>query len=108
MIEKEFGAITKEDIDALGTNGVSEGRTIEYKERLPGGSDEDTREFLADVSSFANAGGGDLIYGIREQRDKDGKTTGIPGAAVGLAGINADVQARRFENVIRDGLDPRI
>jgi hypothetical protein len=108
MIGKGFEAITKDDIDALVTNVVSEGRDIEYKEQLPGGTDDDAREFLADVSSFANAGGGDLIYGIREQRDKDGKPTGIPEAAEGLAGINADGQERRLENMLRDGIDPRI
>ena len=68
MIPKEFDTIGKEDIEALVANAVSEGRTIEYKEKLPGGTDDDRREFLADASSFANAGGGDLIYGIREKR----------------------------------------
>ena len=108
MIPKEFEDISKADIDALVLDMVSEGRNIEYKEQLPGGSDDDSREFLADVSSLANAGGGDLIYGIREKRDAKGQPTGIPETAVGLAGINADGQERRLVSMIRDGLDPRI
>jgi len=70
MIAKEFAGIAKEDIESLVTDAVSEGRGIEYKGLLPKkGNDDDTKEFLADVSSFANASGGDLIFGIRA---KDG------------------------------------
>lgn len=108
MISKDFEAIAKEDIEALVTNAVSERRTIEYKEKLPGGTDEEKKEFLADASSFANAGGGDLIYGIREKRNGNGKSMGIPDAAEGLAGRNADLEVRRLEDMLRAGLDPRI
>src|SRR6266542_2202557 len=99
MIPKEFDAIDKEDIDVLVANAVSEGRTIEYKEQLPSGTDDDRREFLADASSFANAAGGDLIYGIREKRDANGKATGLPEAAEGLAGANANAEKRRLEEM---------
>ena len=107
MIEKEFDAIVKEDIEALVTNAVPEGRSIEYKEQLPKGSDDDSREFLADVSSFANASGGDLIYRVADKRDADGKPTGTP-EAKGLAGINLDEQKTRLENLLRQNIDPRI
>src|SRR5947207_5309229 len=99
MIPKELDTIAKEDIDALITNAVSEGRTIEYKEQLPGGSDEDKKEFLADASSLANAAGGDLIFGVGEKRDANGKSTGVPEAAEGLVGANVDGEKRRFEDI---------
>jgi len=108
MIPKEFDAITKEDVDALVLNEIPEGRTIEFKEQLPGGIDDDKREFLADASSFANAGGGDLIYGVREKRHASGKTTGILEAAEGLAAINSDAEKRRLDEILRNGTDPRI
>jgi hypothetical protein len=108
MIAKEFDAIAKADIESLVSNSVAEGRSIEYKQQLPGGSDEEKREFLADVSSFANAGGGDLIYGIVEKRDAAGKPTGTPEQAEGLAGINTDAEIRRLDEIIRAGIDPRI
>ena len=108
MISKEFDAIGKEDIEVLVANAVSEGRTIEYKEQLPGSTDDHRREFLADASSFANAGGGDLIYGIREKRDANGKPTGLPETAEGLPGVNADAEKRRLEEILRSGVDPRI
>ena len=101
MIHKPFDGITKEDIDALIPNEVREGRTVEYKSILPGGSDSDKKEFLADASSFANASGGDLLYGMEED---DGK----PVAATGLADINVDAEILRLDNILRDGLDPRI
>jgi Putative DNA-binding domain len=108
MIPKEFDVIGKDDISALVAGAVAEGRTIEYKEQLPRPNDEDTREFLADISSFANSGGGDLIYGIREKRDADNKATGLPEAAEGLSGINADAEIRRIDQMIRSGVEPRI
>lgn len=100
MIQKPFESIIKADIDSLLSNCVHEGRTIEYKRDLPGNADDDKREFLADVSSFANAGGGDLIYGIAA---KDG----IPQTADGL-GFTPDAEKLRLESILRDSLEPRI
>jgi hypothetical protein len=109
MIEKGFDEITKDDIDALVTNGVCEDRGIDYKLQLPRERlDEDSKEFLADVSSFANAGGGDLIYGIREARDASGKPNGTPEAAEGLASCNPDAVSLRLSSMILDGTAPRI
>ena len=101
MIQKQIDAIAKGDIDALVTGQVREARTIEYKRALPGNSDSDKREFLGDVSSFANAAGGDILYGVSE-------TEGVPQAASGLTDINVDAEILRLESIIRDGLDPRI
>ena len=41
MIPRPIGSITKKDIDALVANGVSECRTLDYKETLPGNSDSE-------------------------------------------------------------------
>jgi hypothetical protein len=88
-------------------NRVTEHRRFDFKEELPGGRDEDRREFLADISSFANSFGGDIVYGIKEERDADGKRTGYPEAVTGLAD-NIDEAKLRLENMARDGLDPRL
>lgn len=108
MINKQFDQIDKTDIDALLANQESETRTLEYKQELPGNKDDDKKEFLADVSSFANASGGDIVYGVKEQRDSDGHTTGLPESIDGLPGINNDVEIRRLDDMIRSGIDPRI
>ena len=108
VIAVEFSKIDKATIETLVANSIPEGKTLEYKEFLPLNGSEDRKEFLHDVSSFANASGGDLIYGIREKRDADGKPTGEPESASGLGGINVNTEVSRLENMIRDGVDPRV
>lgn len=66
MIPKDIKQIIQSDIQELIDNSVPEGKTIEYKRELPKKSDKAKKEFLADVSSFANSSGGDLILGIEE------------------------------------------
>jgi hypothetical protein len=108
MINKSFYEITKRDIESLIVNEVAEGKTLEYKEELPGSSDGDKKEFLYDISAFANASGGDILYGIAEKRDVNKKSTGIPGKLSGLSGINIDAEIRRLQSCIQDGIAPRI
>ena len=103
MITKNVNEITEGDLQELIDNSVSEKKTLEYKQSLPGNLDADRKEFLADVSSFSNASGGDLIYGITEDRDK-----GIPKKLEGVTVKNADQVITRLENMIRDGIKPRI
>jgi predicted HTH transcriptional regulator len=66
VIQKRLSEITKPDIEALITAKIEERRTLDYKDVLPGNSDEQKKEFLYDVSSFANAAGGDLIFGLTD------------------------------------------
>lgn len=103
MIAKNIEQITEEDLQALIDNSVVERKTLEYKQALPSNSDSDKKEFLADVSSFANASGGDLIYGITSD-----KKTGTPKSVDGLSIENADQEILRLESMIRDGIGPRI
>ncbi len=107
MIVKNIDMVSHEDIQTLITNQVAESRTLEYKEQLPSNSDNEKKEFLADISAFANASGGDVIYGISEHRDNDKKTTGLPEKIKGLQ-VNLDSEIRRLESMIQDGIDPRI
>ena len=100
MIAKSVDQITEEDLQALKDNSVSEGKTIEYKQSLPSKSDSGKKEFLADVSSFANASGGDLIYGVSESK-------GIITAIDGLEVDDIDQEISRLENIIRTGIEPR-
>ena len=80
MLPIRFEAIGAEDLMRLLEMKTVEHRTLEYKERLASGNREERAEFLSDISSFANAAGGDILFGIAEERDEDGKATGIPGA----------------------------
>ena len=104
MIPKNLDQdITENDLQILKENSILEGKTIEYKQSLPGNSDSERKEFLADVSSFANASGGDLIYGIVEDKE-----TGIPQDIIGIDIENVDEEKRRLESMIQDGIEPRI
>ncbi|MFQ6119014.1 MAG: helix-turn-helix domain-containing protein [Methanosarcinales archaeon] len=103
MIKKKLEDIIEEDLQSLVENSVPEGKTIEYKQVLPGNSDSEKKEFLEDVSSFANTSGGDLIYGIIQNKE-----TGAPEKVEGIAIKNIDQEILRLENIIRDGIEPRI
>jgi hypothetical protein len=101
MIPRPLNEITEADLAALITNGVAEGRTIDYKRGMPGNSDADRKEFLADASSFANTVGGDLVFGM----DEDG---GLPTQIVGVASADLDQEIRRLDSILAAGLSPRI
>ncbi len=101
MINRPLAQVMAADLNALLADGTLENKTLEYKLLLPLTTDKDKKEFLADVSSFANAGGGDLIYGVAAL---DGTPTAIPG----LAEFNEDKEILRLESSIRDGIEPRI
>lgn len=109
MLHKRLEDILKSDVDSLIADETRESRRLDYKLTLPGSTDEEKKEFLADVASFANAGGGFIVYGIEEKRDANNKPTGIPQTAPGLGGAaNLDAEILRLENILRTGIDPRI
>ncbi|HLM99178.1 MAG TPA: ATP-binding protein [Bryobacteraceae bacterium] len=101
MIPKPIDQITEADLSDLVSASVAERKTLDYKQQLPDTNDAGKRELLADVSSFANTAGGDLVFGMTESA---GVPTAIPGVQIG----NTDQEILRFDNIIRDGLSPRI
>ena len=101
ITDKSIESITEADLEDLISNKVTENKRLEYKLILPSNSDSDKKEFLSDISSFANAAGGLVIYGIREEER-------LPVELTGLKDINIDNEKNRLENIMRDGIDPRI
>jgi hypothetical protein len=101
MIPNPLEAISLKDLQLLVDNQVHEGKGIEYKRELPSDSNEHRREFLKDVSSFANTDGGDLLIGVAA---KDGLPVGLPG----IKSTSQDELRLQLENRLRDGLQPRI
>lgn len=79
---------------------ISKSRDIEYKRDLYGNSDADHAECLADVSSFANTVGGDIVFGIVAKN-------GIPEGFEPLR-VDVDKEILRLEQLTRSNLEPRI
>ncbi|MDG5488858.1 ATP-binding protein [Sphingomonas sp. BGYR3] len=101
MIDQPLDTIDEAALMRLIDNQVGERRDLEFKRDLPGGRDDDKKEFLADVTALANSQGGDLIYGI-DERD------GIAAGLLGLRVDSPDDELLRLENIIRDGVAPRL
>jgi hypothetical protein len=101
VIDKPLAQIAYADIERLVQEKWPEGKTIEYKRDTYGAKDDDKKELLKDVSSFANTQGGDILIGVDA---KGGVPIGIPG--VDLPDIDAAML--RLDGIIRQGLEPRI
>jgi hypothetical protein len=98
---KSLESVNQQDLKELITNKVSEAKYLDYKMQLPLNADKSKKEFLADVSSFANAVGGHLIYGIEEKG-------GVPTKPNPIMTSNPDADIRRLESMILNGIRPRI
>jgi predicted HTH transcriptional regulator len=68
---------TEADLQWFIESRVQESIDIEYKSESYGGNDESRREFLRDVTFFANAQGGLILIGIGE--DGEGIASDMPG-----------------------------
>ena len=101
LTNKALSDLTIKDLNQLIESGVQEGPLIEYKSKTYGKADADKKEFLKDISSFANHHGGHLILGISE-------TGGVPNELSPIVGTDADSERLRLESLARDDIEPRI
>ena len=81
VINKQLVDISEADLQSLIDEERIEKKVLDYKSELPGNSNSEKKDFLANVSSFANAVGGDLIYGVIENR-KTGKPEKLEGIEI--------------------------
>jgi hypothetical protein len=96
-----FEAVSERDLRDLVDTGVPEGILYDYKLQTYGRADADVKEYLKDVSSFANTAGGHLIIGMDE-------ASGLPTGLMPLSIPDPDQELQRLENLARDGVEPRI
>jgi Putative DNA-binding domain len=103
MLNKRPEDVTFADVQSLVDTQQQEGYQLDYKVdiALPL-KGEDKKEFLRDVTSFANTYGGYLILGVEE--NKGVPTGNIPGLAID----NFDRFKRDIETIIRDSIEPRL
>jgi Putative DNA-binding domain len=92
--------IDEASIQRLRSMAVAESPYLDYKQETYGDSGNDRSEFLADISSFANTLGGDIVIGVAE-------TNGLPTAITPFRG-DSDAEKRRLEQIALSGLEPRI
>jgi predicted HTH transcriptional regulator len=100
-LEKPIEQVVEAGLQTLIEGQFSERKTIEYKQDLVWEADAKRKEFLADVSSFANTSGGHLVYGMKEEG-------GLPIELCGLDVADPDSTVAALDNGIRDGIKPRI
>lgn len=102
MIERPLDQITLDDIEALVRFQRSESRTLDFKEAFPSGGHKGVRDFLADVTAFANTDGGDIIIGVREDKN------GVAAEVVGIDPNGLDQELRRIDDQLRSLVDPSV
>jgi hypothetical protein len=108
MLPVRFDDIGSADILHLVEEKTSERKRLEYKEKLTIETGDQKAEFLADISSFANASGGDIIFGISDVRDESGNATGVPDKIKPLKFESVQIELARIESIIQSGIQPRL
>ncbi|RYZ01799.1 MAG: ATP-binding protein [Myxococcales bacterium] len=107
MLRLPLATVDRGALEDLVSNQTPESRGIEYKRDLKLDTDGEKREFAKDVSSFANAAGGFLIFGAVEKKDETGNL-GYPEKMVGVSFPNWDALTQRIESIVRDRIAPRV
>ena len=101
MLALNLDTVTADLLRSVCDGKWPESISLEFKRDAPGTSDRDKQELLKDVCAFANAEGGDILFGIEE----------VEGTASGLAPITserADALMRRISQTVEAGLEPRV
>ncbi len=93
----------QEDIQRLIADRVQEGPHLEFKRELPITWDSSAKhELLADVTAFANSGGGDLIYGVDE--NDSAEAIAIFPQILG----SVDQEVRKLQDFLLNLAEPRL
>jgi hypothetical protein len=93
---------TQAHLEQLVAEAAPEHQHRDYKRELPTAWDDEAKKrFVADVVAMANAGGGDVIYGIAE--DKDARAQSLEPQAF----ASVDVEVRRLQDFVMEYLEPR-
>ena len=101
FFEKDINTLEESDLQWLVDVEFSEASIVEYKARLDFGTNEEIEKVLSQIVSFANAKGGNLIYGIQAEK-------GIPKKLEGQPIADADGLILKIENVIRQNFRPQL
>jgi hypothetical protein len=103
MLPANILQTTQADLEQLIAAQAQEGPHLDFKRELPAAWDDRSKvKFMADVTAFANAGGGDIIFGMDENADAQAS------AVVPQALASADEEVRRLQDFILNLAEPRL
>lgn len=94
---------TQADVESFVSEQAVEGQHLDFKRDLPSTWGSSAKhEFLADVTAFANAGGGDLVFGVDENGSAQASSvvTQVPG--------NIDQEVLRMQDMLLHIAEPRM
>jgi len=101
-IDKDLKNIVQEDLENLVKNKKQEDTFLDFKRDMYGKTDTDKKELLKDVSAFANGSGGEIIIGIEEDNFSQAKSL------YGFTSNNIAIEKNRIEQIIMNGLEPKL
>lgn len=94
---------TQADIQRLIAERVQEGQHLDFKRELPTAWDAAAKhDLLADVTAFANSGGGDVVFGVDENEAAEAS------AIVPQAFASVDQEVRRLQDFLLNLTEPRL
>lgn len=105
MIPPSLDDLSVEDLRQLVETGVPEKQELEFKRQLDPRNKSHKEKFLAEVTSFANTTGGDLIIGIPDPEDVDEEDEAD---LWWITDYDRDKYKLDWENLIRTSTDPRL
>lgn len=97
----------EELLEALVENKTHESRGLEFKLKLWEKQEDNEKEnecrveFVKDVTALANATGGDIIYGMAEDKGRASKV-------IGFGTPNMDAEIRRLTQIIQSQTEPAL
>ncbi|QYF92538.1 ATP-binding protein [Massilia sp. PAMC28688] len=102
LLPLNLSLTTQQSFEVMIAVRSQEGPHLEFKRELPSIWDNSTKhEFLADITAFANAGGGDLIFGIAENNEAQA-------SAIVPQHHSTDQEVRRLQDFLLNQCEPRV
>jgi hypothetical protein len=95
------GKITVEMLRSLIESEIAEGETIEFKRQIDITDANAKKKLSTETASFANASGGDIVFGIDEKEGKASKL--IP-----LSGFDPDKTELQLRQIFVSNIEPPV